>query len=96
VYKQGYASEIPLIGTYRSLGLPEALTTWRPPPGDVTLKAKGTAYMVTPINGVNSTITWDAVDVVYPPTQPNAIFLTTNVQITDGQTRNTCEDPVSS
>lgn len=56
--------------------------------GDANVKAKGTAYM----NTTHGPVVWDAMDVVFPPKETNAIFLTTNVQMTSNQTRGVCVD----
>eukprot|EP01114_Cavostelium_apophysatum_P019518 TRINITY_DN6315_c0_g1_i1.p1 TRINITY_DN6315_c0_g1~~TRINITY_DN6315_c0_g1_i1.p1 ORF type:complete len:408 (-),score=56.90 TRINITY_DN6315_c0_g1_i1:51-1274(-) len=55
--------------------------------GDTSVKVKGNAYM----NDSNGSITiWDAQDVVYPPKEANALFVTTNYQYTPLQTRSIC------
>eukprot|EP01122_Echinamoeba_exundans_P009564 TRINITY_DN3414_c0_g1_i2.p1 TRINITY_DN3414_c0_g1~~TRINITY_DN3414_c0_g1_i2.p1 ORF type:complete len:420 (-),score=32.15 TRINITY_DN3414_c0_g1_i2:41-1234(-) len=56
--------------------------------GDANVKAKGTAFM----NSTDGPVVWDAMDVVFPPKETNAIFLTTNVQSTLNQTQGLCVD----
>lgn len=54
--------------------------------GTTNIKVKGVAYY---LNGSDLQV-WDAYDVVYPPKEDSAVFLTTNVHIQRGQQRSVC------
>jgi P2X purinoceptor 4 len=57
------------------------------PIGSTSLKVKGSAYS---LNGTDLMV-WDAQDVVYPPKETDALFITTNYWQTIGQTRGICD-----
>jgi hypothetical protein len=56
--------------------------------GNNSLKVKGNAYHIDSTTG-NLTI-WDSQDVVYPPKEPEALFVTTNFHETLEQSRQIC------
>lgn len=66
--------------------------------GAVTTRVQGVAFprrsFVTG-NGMNSLRTWDTVDVVVPPEENKAVFVTTSAIVTDNQTQSTCAEAVS-
>eukprot|EP01102_Stenamoeba_stenopodia_P008018 TRINITY_DN2272_c0_g1_i1.p1 TRINITY_DN2272_c0_g1~~TRINITY_DN2272_c0_g1_i1.p1 ORF type:complete len:405 (+),score=99.99 TRINITY_DN2272_c0_g1_i1:230-1444(+) len=61
--------------------------------GSTYFKVKGNTFVcpnnVCPTDISNITV-WDAYDVVQPPKEPDAVFLTTNFLITPKQTRGSC------
>jgi len=56
--------------------------------GSATIKVKGSTYFNDTSDG-NIEI-WDSYDVVHPAVEPNALFLTTNYDLTPNQTRGVC------
>lgn len=54
--------------------------------GWASTKVRGTAFAGHP----DSPIVWDAVDTVYPPKEPGALFVTTNFAAEKGQSRGMC------
>jgi len=54
--------------------------------GNTAVKVKGNGY----INDDDSIQIWDAQDVVYPPKEADALFVTTNFQLTTNQSRGVC------
>jgi P2X purinoceptor 4 len=57
--------------------------------GNTNLKVKGTAYYFN--KTINQPIVWDAENVVYPPKEPDALFITTSFFETLFQKRSICE-----
>merc|ERR1711916_359591 len=43
--------------------------------GSVSIKVKGSSYVIDSTGGV---VVWDAIDTVKPPVENNAVFITTN------------------
>jgi len=58
------------------------------PVGYTSVKVKGTALLTNTTSSEN--FIWDAIDVVNPPTEMNALFVTTNFFITTNQHRGIC------
>jgi hypothetical protein len=68
--------------------------------GSTTLKVKGSAYNIggmpftlganSYLSDINYLQIFDSSDLVYPATEREAVFISTNLWITDNQTRSTC------
>lgn len=52
--------------------------------GDIYLKVQGTGHSLSRTSGL---LVWDAPDIVFPPTENGAVFLTTNFIATYAQAR---------
>jgi P2X purinoceptor 2 len=62
--------------------------------GSGDIKVKGTAYTLNSSTG--DAVVYDAIDLIKPAEQPNAVFITTNLWDTLNQTQSTCASTASS
>lgn len=63
--------------------------------GNTAVKVKGASYFMNSSAPEDQQIfIWDSVDVVYPPKEPDALFMTTNFQLIPMQTRGICNSTV--
>ena len=58
--------------------------------GTTSIKVKGTGVSGSSMN-VNDTTVYDAIDLVVPATEQDAVFIATSQIITENQTRGICE-----
>lgn len=59
--------------------------------GSTMMKTKGNALFVNATTGAKQV--WDSIDVVNPPMEKGATFITTNFMVTRGQSRGVCNSP---